>query len=65
MYCSSAIRKGYFSDPYAEEFGKFAGKRDIIIHRGYWARVYTVRKLVSRVIEHGGECQIVALGAGL
>lgn len=42
----SAIRKGYIKDNYAEEFAKYKGKRDIIMHRGYWARVYVVRKLV-------------------
>jgi len=42
----SAIRKGYIKDNYAEEFAKYKGKRDIIMHRGYWARVYIVRKLV-------------------
>lgn len=35
------------------------------MHRGYWARVYIVRKLVETMIKSGQDVQIVALGAGL
>lgn len=71
-HLSSAIRKGYFSDPFAEEFTKYTGKRDIIIHRGYWARVHIVRRLVETMITHGtprltlgSNVQIISLGCGL
>lgn len=50
---SSAIKKGYFVDNFAEEFTLYRGKRDIIIHRGYWARVFIVRKLIETMIQHG------------
>ena len=69
---SSAIKKGYFIDNFAEEFTQYRGNRDIIIHRGYWARVHIVRKLIETMIQHGtsaryiGEnVQIVSLGSGL
>lgn len=57
---SSAIKKGYFVDNYAEEFTQYRGKRDIIIHRGYWARVFVVRKLIETMIEHGTSAPIQA-----
>ena len=69
---SSAVKKGYFVDNFAEEFTQYRGKRDIIIHRGYWARVFIVRRLIETMIQHGtfesyqGEnVQIVSLGCGL
>jgi hypothetical protein len=48
---SSAIRKGYIKDDYAEEFASFKGNRDIIMHRGYWARVYIVRRLIEKFLD--------------
>ena len=47
------MRKGYFVDKYAEEFAAYKGKRDIIMHRGYWARVHIVRRLIESMIQHG------------
>lgn len=61
----SAIKKGYFVDNFAEEFTQYRGKRDIIIHRGYWARVHIVRRLIESMIQHGENVQIVSLGCGL
>lgn len=51
---SSAIRKGYIVDPYAEEFAPFKGNRDILMHRGYWARVHVVKRLVEKFISSSG-----------
>jgi hypothetical protein len=47
------MRKGYFIDPFAEEFVKFHGKRDVIMHRGYWARLYLFKHILDKFLTEG------------
>lgn len=47
LYNRSAIKKGYFKDPFAEELVKGQTKKDVIIHRGYWCRHSIFNRLVS------------------
>jgi len=69
------VRKGYFEDPFAEEFVKFRGKRDVIMHRGYWARLYLFKHILDKFLVEGIEdvatsaktleLQVLSLGCGL
>lgn len=70
----SAVRKGYFSDPFAEEFVKFKGKRDVIMHRGYWARLYLFKHILDHFLSEGNDArysakniplQVISFGSGL
>ena len=46
LYKRSAIKRGYFEDEFAEEFVKPSGKKDVIIHRGYWQRIHIFRRVI-------------------
>lgn len=69
------MRKGYFEDPFAEEFVRFRGKRDVIMHRGYWARLYLFKHILDKFLAEGKmvgtslaktlELQVLSLGCGL
>lgn len=61
------MRKGYFEDPFAEEFVKFRGKRDVIMHRGYWARLYLFKHILDKFLAEAKtlELQVLSLGCGL
>ncbi|KAM3142116.1 hypothetical protein pb186bvf_005770 [Paramecium bursaria] len=60
----SAIKRGYFEDEFAEEFVKPSGKKDVIIHRGYWQRIHIFRRVIQKFIQLHNQCQIISLGCG-
>ncbi|KRX07682.1 hypothetical protein PPERSA_11231 [Pseudocohnilembus persalinus] len=62
----SAVQKGYFQDHFAGDFVLPGPKRDIIMHRGYWARQNIFKVLVERYlsIDPETEKQIISLGCG-
>ncbi|KAL4463936.1 hypothetical protein ABPG74_005873 [Tetrahymena malaccensis] len=62
----SAVHKGYFQDNFAEEFVHTQGRKDIIIHRGYWSRVNIFTLLIERFLlnSKNQKKQIISLGCG-
>ncbi|EWS72250.1 leucine carboxyl methyltransferase (macronuclear) [Tetrahymena thermophila SB210] len=62
----SAVHKGYFQDNFAEEFVHTQGRKDIIIHRGYWSRVNIFTLLIERFLlnSKNEKKQIISLGCG-
>lgn len=64
----SALRAGYFEDPLLRIiYGKpTLPRKDPMINRGTWFRVMYVERMVKAFVrEHGEECAIISLGAGL
>ena len=55
---------GYFKDPYCAPFCQSKRKLFPIINRGTWARVYSIRQVILRLINKYPACNIVSLGAG-
>jgi hypothetical protein len=69
MSKASAVRQGYYADPYVLEIVKKPVRRSPLINRGYFARVTAVDLIVRRfcaLARRGGDarCQVVNLGAG-
>eukprot|EP00127_Corallochytrium_limacisporum_P002486 Clim_evm43s128 gene=Clim_evmTU43s128 len=60
----SAVRMGYYNDPFIAEFCAQAPRREPLIHRGYTIRVLAIEKLTAGFIKMNPGCQIVNLGAG-
>ena len=69
MSKASAVRHGYYADPYVLEVVKKPVRRSPLINRGYFARVAAVDLIIRRFVElarRSGDarCQVVNLGAG-
>lgn len=67
---SSAVRMGYYADPFLSFFVRKAIRRSPLINRGYYARVSAVDTLLHRFISIArrtgdGRAQVVNLGAGM
>lgn len=62
----SAVKLGYWEDPYVKSFVQEATRRSPLINRGYYARVKAVRIAVDSFLARtkGQSPQIVSLGAG-
>lgn len=61
----SAVRLGYWNDPYVELLAKPSDRKPPEINRGYYARVHGVQSLLRQFLEVTRyQCQVVNLGAG-
>lgn len=49
----SAIRKGYYRDPYLRHFVRKPSNRCALINRGYYLRVTVIRRLIARYLSLG------------
>ena len=66
---ASAVRPGYYVDPYVLEVVKKPVRRSPLINRGYFARVAAVDLILRRFTAltrrlGDARCQVVSLGAG-
>jgi tRNA wybutosine-synthesizing protein 4 len=64
----SAVRAGYYADPFIAQFLRKPLRRSPLINRGYFARIASVDLIVHRFLgicrAMDTKCQVVSLGAG-
>ena len=64
----SAVRAGYYADPFISQFFRKPQRRSPLINRGYFARIAAVDLILHRFLAichaNGQKCQVVSLGAG-
>jgi len=63
----SAAKLGYLKDPFASCFVSGDSKKEVLINRGYWSRVFAVRMYTEEFFKAyaPGKVQVISVGAGL